>query len=158
MGGLGSGRVLGREPRRLVERSFVLDIGQVLTTGLVPGTEGEITLWATLIVWPVHALFLIRSVEGPVATMWFDPPVGGGPIHLPIDVPARGSHRRRTFVCPRPDHAAGTPALVAKLYWPVGEPGGFACRACHKLAYRSSQTRRDEPQWMRRLTIEAAQR
>jgi len=27
------------------------------------------------------------------------------------------------------------PQLVAKLYWPVGDPGGFACRACHKLVY-----------------------
>jgi hypothetical protein len=156
MGGLGSGRQLGREPRRLVERAFALDIKQVLTTRLLPGTQGEIDLWAPLIAWPVHALFLIRSVESIVVTIWFDRPIGDRLLHLPIDVPPAGSQRRRYFVCPRLDHAADAPALVAKLYWPVNDPGGFACRRCHKLTYRSQQTRREEPQWMRRLRIAAA--
>jgi hypothetical protein len=157
MGGLGSGRRSDREPRRLVERSFVLDVRQVLDAGLVPGTEKEISLWAPLILWPVHALVLIRRVDGFVATMWFDIPVGGGLVHLRVDVPERGSHRRIYLRCPRPDHPADTRALVAKLYWPVGDPGGFGCRRCHRLAYQSQRTRRGESQWMRRVRIAAAQ-
>jgi len=138
-----------------VERSFVLDVRHVLEAGIAPGTQGDLTLRATLVAWPIRARFLVRRVEELVVTLWFDHPVGGGPIHLPIDMPARGSHRRCTFVCPRPDHAADTPALVAKLYWPVGEPGGFACRRCHRLAYQSQQTRRGEPQWLRGVRVAA---
>jgi hypothetical protein len=91
MGGLGSGRQLGREPRRVVERAFALDIKQVITTRLVPGTQGEVDLWAPLIAWPVHAFFLIRSVESIVVTMWFDRPIGDRLLHIPIDVPPPGA-------------------------------------------------------------------
>jgi hypothetical protein len=157
MGGLGSGHHhLGSTRRRVVERAFALDIGQVLATRLVPGTRGEFILWAPLIAWPVHLMFLIRHVDSFVVTIWFYRPVSGGLVHIPIDVAPAGSHRRRYFVCPRPDHATSAPVLVAKLYWPVNDPGGFACRRCHKLTYRSQQTRREEPEWMRRVRIAAA--
>lgn len=155
MGGLGSGRRDGREPRRIVERAFALDIEQVLGTGLVAGAQAEITLWAPLIAWPVDVRFLIRRVDGYIATVWFDRPVTGGLVHLSIDVPARGSHRRRRFMCPGPDHAASAPVLVSKLYWPVGDPTGLACRTCHKLAYRSTRGPGETPVWLRRLRIAA---
>jgi hypothetical protein len=87
---------------------------QVLTTRLVPGTQGEITLWAPLIAWSVDALFLIRRVESIVVTMWFDRPIGDRLLHGHIDVPPPGSQRRRYFVCPGPDHAAGTQAPTAR--------------------------------------------
>lgn len=55
--------------------------------------------------------------------------------------------------CPGlPGHECG--ARVAKLYWPLEPPGGFACRRCHRLVYRSSQTRRDHV-WFQRLEAEA---
>jgi hypothetical protein len=96
---------------------------------------------APLIAWPVQVTFLIRRVDGYVATVWFDRPVSGGLVHILIDVPPPGSLRRRHFVCPRPDHAAGTPTLVAKLYWPVGDPGGFACRASPSCCWSASARR-----------------
>ena len=157
MGGLGSGHHLGHEPRRLVERSFVLDVREVLAWGLVPGTQGDLTLRAPLIAWPLHAQFLVRRLEGPVVTIWFDREIGNGVAHIPIDEPPRGSHRRPLFVCPRPRHPADTPACALRLYWPFGDRAGFACRACHKLAYGSQQTRREEPQWMRRVRTAAAE-
>jgi hypothetical protein len=40
MGGLGSGRRNGQEPRRTVERAFALDIEQVLGTGSRGGRAG----------------------------------------------------------------------------------------------------------------------
>ena len=157
MGGLGSGRRLGHEPRRLVERSFALDIREVLPAGSTPGRRGDLTLWAALILWPVRATYLVRDAGELVVTLDWDCPFGGSFVHLPVHVPARGSHRSKHFRCPRPDHPANAPALATKLYWPVGDPGGFACRRCHRLAYASQQTRSGEPRWMRRVMSEAAQ-
>jgi hypothetical protein len=154
VGGLGSGRRAEREPRRLVERSFVLDIADPQRTGLVPGRQGWLVLRAALMAWSVRARFLIRNVDGMVATMWFEPPVGRGVTNLWIDMPRSGSRRRPYFVCPGPDHRSGTSRRVARLHWPALDPRGFACRACHRLAYRSSQTRGD-PAWMRRLKVAA---
>jgi len=155
MGGLGSGRRLGQEPRRLVERSFALDIREVLPAGSTPGRRGDLTLWAALILWPVRASYLVREAGELVVTLDWDSPFGGGLVHLPVHVPVRGSHRGRHFRCPRPDHPANASALATKLYWPVGDRGGFACRRCHRLAYASQQIRRGEPQWWRRLRMEA---
>ena len=157
MGGLGSGRRSDREPRRLVESCFILDVREILATRLKPGTYREFQITAPLIAWPVHALLLVRSVEGPVATIWFDPLVGGGLAHLAVEVPPRGSSRPRYLRCPRPNHPVDQPRLAAKLYWPVGDPGGFACRGCHRLTYRSQRERRERPLWLRRRIIEAAQ-
>ncbi len=156
MGGVGSGRRSDREPRRLVERAFVLDIIDVTGGPLRPGRSGDLTLWAPLVVWPVYARFLIRRVDSIVATVWFDLPIGGAVAHLAIDGPVRGSHRRY-FVCPRPNHPARVSPRAARLYWPVLDPSGFACRSCHNLAYRSQQARREEPRWMSRLRLAAGQ-
>lgn len=158
MGGIGSGNRSGREPRRLVERCFAIEIKEILAIGLMPGTQHVIDLRAPLLAWSVRARFMIRHVHGVIVMLWFDPAVNGGFTEVSVDVPKTGSHRRRYFVCPGPDHPTNAPKHVARLYWPVADAHGFACRSCHNLSYRSSQTRRDEPLWMRRLRLNATRR
>src|SRR5450759_4355259 len=119
MGGVGSGRKLDGEPRRLVERCFVLDVERVLEAGREPGTLSDIEIWAPLIVWPVKAIVLIEITE-------------------------KESHRRAYFLCPGQDHRRPERRFT-KLYWPVGDSRGFACRDCHRLAYWTSQSRRPSP-------------
>ncbi len=154
MGGLGSGRRQNHEPRGLVERAFVLDVGDLTRGGLVPGRQGRLRLSAVLIAWRIDARFLIRKARDISVTVWFDHPTGHVLSELVIDVALPSSHRRAYLVCPRSDHGAGVSRLAARLYWPALDPGGFACRECHELAYLSSRTR-GEPAWISRLKVAA---
>ena len=154
MGGVGSGGKLDREPRRLVERCFVLDVERVLEAGREPGTLSDIEIWAPLIVWPVKAIVLIRRVDTLVATVLYSGVFGGGLDHVPIEIAERGSHRRAYFMCPGQDHKKPE-CRFTKLYWPVGDSHGFACRDCHRLAYWTSQSRHQSPLHLARAVVTA---
>lgn len=154
MGGVGSGGKLDGEPRRLVERCFVLDVERVLEAGRKPGTLSDIEVWAPLIVWPVEAIVLIRRTDTLVATVLYSGAFGGGLDHLPIEVAERGSHRRAYFRCPAADHE-DPERQFAKLYWPVGDRRGFACRDCHQLTYWVRQSRDPSPLHIARAVFAA---
>jgi hypothetical protein len=154
MGGVGSGRRLDGEPRRLVERCFVLNVERVLEAGREPGTLSDIEIRASLIVWPVRAIVLIRRTDTLVATVLFEGLFGGGLDHLPIEIAEQGSHRRAYFLCPRSEHAS-RPRRSSKLYWPAGDERGFACRDCHRLAYWTSQSRHLSPLHLARAVSDA---
>ena len=151
MGGLGSGRRFDREPRRLVERAFVLDVRELTAGPLRPGRQGDLTLPAPLVVWPVHAHFLIRRLDGIVATVWFDPPVRGGSAVFAVDVPVDGTRGQPYLVCPFATHSDRAHRRAVRLYWPVTDPSGFGCRRCHNLAYRSQQVRPGMPGWLQKI-------
>lgn len=151
MGGHGSGKRPDDQRRRLVERSFALDVSDLQVEGFEPGTEGLVRIRAPLIAWPLTGHYLIWNPGERVVTFWFDI---GFNVDVRVDVPQPGSHRRTYFRCPRPEHQAGAGTLSARLYWPPFDPKGFACRACHKLAYRSSQARHERPLWLQHLAAE----
>jgi hypothetical protein len=150
MGGHGSGKRFDSAPRRLVERSFGVDVRDLNRRGLEPGTEGSVELRAALLAWRLPGRYAIREAGGRFATIWF---VNGLTVHLPIELPEPRSYRQPYFRCPHPRHQDPAKRLAARLYWPVLDPAGFACRACHRLAYRSSQARTAQPLWMRRMLI-----
>ena len=154
MGGVGSGRKLDGEPRRLVERCFVLDVERVLEAGREPGTLSDIEIRASLIQWPVKAIVLIRRTDTLVATVLFEGLFGGGLDHVPAVVDEGRTGRRAYFLCPDPGHRAPG-RRFSKLYWPAGGDRGFACRDCHRLAYWTSQSRHQSPLHLARAVSDA---
>jgi hypothetical protein len=85
-----------------------------------------------------------RSADDLVAALGIDTGVGKSEVS------------RICSELPRREHAGGTSRRAAKLYWPALDRAGFACRACHRLAYKSSQMHGGEPQWMKRLKLAAS--
>ncbi len=136
MGGYGSGRRRSYDCRRQVEWSWVLD-ADTIPRPIRAGNEGALDLTIRALSQLVQVTYLIRDdgagfeldVWTPTETHWLM-------SRIRLDDLPIFSGRARTFLrCP----ACG--ALVVKLYWPLLGPGGFGCRRCHQLAYRSSQER-----------------
>jgi hypothetical protein len=142
MGGQGSGRRSTR--RRLVEECFALRAGDVAR--LVPGRVAVVELRAPLYAWQARAKVVLRlGVGGRTVTV--DLPAAWGDLRTeaalrPAPVPSGGM--RWYMLCPRCD------GRVEILYWPLNVAAGLACRACHRLAYRSTRRRPGRPVWLER--------
>jgi hypothetical protein len=119
-----------------VEWSWVLD-ADTIPRPIHAGNEGPLDLTIRALSQRVQVTYLIRDdgagfeldVWTPTETRWLM-------SRIRLDDLPIFSGRARTYLrCP----ACGT--RVLKLYWPLEGGGGFGCRRCHQLAYRSSQER-----------------
>ena len=148
VGGLGSGRT-GRQPGsgRRVESCATIDIAAWLDAGLFGPDAPRSGTWActTRVGRPAGAVAYGLALDddgGGVAHLAYR--IGGERgISLLYPVLIRPTHPRfggirRWFLCPGSSPGVDCDRRVAKLYRPP-EARRFACRACHNLAYRSSQ-------------------
>lgn len=160
MGGFGSGRHLqDHERRRLVEGSFVLDADTVFAGGpIVAGAESDRALRARSVVWSLPIDYLVRDDgDGLILSVWvwwWAESAIRTDVRLEA-VPLAFGGVRHYLRCPGLAGSAGCGRRAVKLYWPTFPPLGLACRRCHGLAYRSSQTRKNRPLWMQRLLTQA---
>jgi hypothetical protein len=150
VGGFGSGRRFRWDLRTLVEHCFVLNVAVLAGRPLTPGDEGTVALRSAGCRWEWPAQYLVRRLDGFVLTLWRR--VGDGVVRQDIPIVASAlvsGGERAYFRCPgKPGQPCGW--RVAKLYAPRFGALPFAFRACHRLAYRSSQTRRHHV-WVARL-------
>lgn len=155
MGGIGSGRRPAYDARQWVERCFALDVGELSGAPVEPARSGAFEIRSPLVAWGVQASYLIRH-DGfnLVWTLYVPTMAGVVSMHIDLDRYQLPYGGQRVYLrCP----GLGGPecaSRVAKLYWPL-RGGGFACRRCHRLAYRKCQSRR-ERKWLELLRVVAA--
>jgi hypothetical protein len=127
MGGPGSGR-WNWGKKQVVERCLTLDVRTVLQANLPSG----VICWGS----DVSIGFTLGPVTGLGWELKLNYRVYAVTIILPVWLTATRPHfggRRWWFLCPACGRRAG------KLYLPPNEQR-FACRLCHGLTYKSSQT------------------
>jgi hypothetical protein len=120
VGGLGSGRRLGRTTKRQVEWCLPLDANDLDRRHLA-GIEGDIRLQAPKCGWCVDAHYLLRYDGTELRlTFWF----GLGEIDVAVVTTGTALGAGRAyFRCPGLPGRAACGARVGKLYWPlVGRP------------------------------------
>lgn len=143
MGGPGSGQRLGHVPRARVELCWVLD-ADALARPIRAGSEGLIALRMRMGLATAELGYLIRNDgAGFVLDAWTPNTPSAAPMRFRLTLVPLPFGGARTYLhCP--GLAPGQPCCrrATRLYWPVTSTLGFACRACHELAYRSSQERR----------------
>lgn len=143
MGGYGSGKKYWRRTKRTVESCETLDIGKLVREeGLRARVDsnGSVSLTRNS-QWCNHVGFDYRyepAYDEDYLVITYDGGEGGAQhfIRL-VATPAYFGGLRLWLTCP----SCQSVKRVSKLYKPRGERY-FACRDCHKLAYRSSQTSR----------------
>lgn len=143
MGGLGSGRRFGHTPAEQVEWCLTLDATILAGQSVAPGLRGYADLGAEACVWDIPVWWIVRNVgDGDVLTLWRMDGPNDPWVHIDLTTLMIVSGGTRTyFRCPGLPGGRGCDARVAKLYWPLRARGGFGCRRCHRLVYRSSQER-----------------
>jgi hypothetical protein len=126
-----------------VEWCFALDVGILSGRWVTPGDEGPLYLRAAACAWSIEAAYMVRNDGRLVLTVWLptETSIVQSDIELTM-VPMVSGGDRAYFLCPGLPGARGCGARVAMLYWPLIGGQGFACRRCHRLAYRSTQERR----------------
>jgi len=137
MGGYGSGRRQSYDRRRQVECSWVLD-ADTIPRPIRAGNEGALDLTIRAMSQRIQVTYLIRDDgAGFELDVWLPSDAGWILSRTRLDqVPTSFGGVRTYLRCPACEHG------VVKLYSPQVGHGGFACRRCHQLAYRSSQERR----------------
>ena len=132
-----------RSPRRrLVESSWILDADQI-PRPIRADASGELELTTRDGTDPIVLWYLIRNI----GLMQFDAWLAGTPASQSMRFRLEFSRlwfggARTYFACP------GCERRSLKLYLPFVPTYGFACRDCHRLAYRSSsQRRRSVAEW-----------
>jgi hypothetical protein len=146
MGGSGSGRWGCHSKATAVEDCKALDLGVIVRAGPVEAGRAGMVRWLRgEVEVGVIGYELVRLAGGGLAVRlgyrWIHPLSGSRDVIL--DVPLEAAPLPRGGVrwwgrCPLA--LAGVPCgrRVGKLYLAPGCPD-FACRRCHRLAYRSSQ-------------------
>jgi hypothetical protein len=141
VGGRG-GRRSSSDARNQVEWCLVLDVGILAGRRPTPGDEGWVSLRAAACAWTVEAQYFVRNDGALKLTV--DVPASTGVItsHFGLTTVGLASSGERVyFLCPGLPGGPACQARVAMLYWPLFGRQAFACRGCHRLAYRSSQER-----------------
>ncbi len=150
MGGPGSGRRLDSKRRTRVEQCWVLD-ADALARPIHAGSEGVLALRMPLGLATAELSYLVRNDgDGFVLDTWLCATPSDAPMRFRLTLVPLPFGGTRTYVrCPglAPHQPCGR--RVTKLYWPATDTRGFACRGCHRLAYRSSQERRRSVQELR---------
>jgi hypothetical protein len=127
--------------RTLVEDCLVMDATMLSEERRLPGTTLRCRFAGRMPNDVADAVIVVRQ-EGPgdigillLGTRWPREVVQSIQISLK-DLPWGGS--RAYFECPG---IRGNPCgrRQLKLYWPRNDPGAFACRTCHSLAYESTR-------------------
>ena len=87
--------------------------------------------------------YLIRNDgDGFVLDTWASTTPWNTPMRFRLTLVSLPFGGARTYVhCPGISPRQPCGRRVTKLYWPMTETRGFACRGCYRLAYRSSQER-----------------
>ena len=143
MGGLGSGRRLGRSPKHQVEWCLVLDAGLLAGRPVTPGDEGRVSLRAAMCAWYIEAQYMVRDDGRLMLTIWL--PTSTDVVRADIELVTvwlASGGERTYFLCPGLPGGAACGDRVLKLYWPLMGRQAFACRRCHRLAYQSTQKRK----------------
>jgi hypothetical protein len=136
MGGYGSGRRRSLDRHRQVESCLALDVDRI-PRPILAGNEGHIDLTLPLTPNFVRCSYLVRCDPWGFELVLWMPATGWVVSRVRLHhVPAKFGGARPYLLCP------SCRARGRKLYWPLEGPGGFGCRRCHQLSYRSSQERR----------------
>jgi hypothetical protein len=154
-GDIGSGKRWGYEARKETASCLVLDVGELAGGPVIPGRIGYFTMRPALAVWSVPVVYIIRRIDGLKWTITWQFKNNVLEHHIDLEPSKLASGGTRFYMrCPGLAETGPCNRRVTKLYWPMFGWPVFACRACHHLAYRSSQTR-PNPAWMKRLRQEA---
>ena len=143
MGGYGSGKKYWRRTKRSVESCETLDVGLLARErGMCAGIDshGYVTLTRNG-GFSSYVRFDYRydeSIDADYLTLDYDSGMGREQLFIPLRrTPGYFGGVRLWLTCP----LCSRYERLSKLYRPRNEKY-FACRHCHKLAYRSSQTSR----------------
>jgi hypothetical protein len=142
MRGRGSSRRRHAERRRQVEETWVLDADEIRPP-VRAGAEG----WLPVAVFRSRTVtdlpYLVRDDgHGLELDVWAPTPDGWAVDRFRLEQRALPFGGARTYLrCPGLPGGPPCGARVLKVYSPVHDVMAFACRDCHRLAYRSSQER-----------------
>ncbi|MDA8201380.1 MAG: hypothetical protein M0Z49_01190 [Chloroflexi bacterium] len=136
MGGYGSGRHRSLTRRRQVEWCWVLD-AYAIPRPIRAGNEGYLDLTLPALAVMAQGWYLIRDDgAGYELDVWVGTATARYLSRIRLDQISQSVGGPRPCLrCPACGASAG------KLYWPQEGHGGFGCRRCHALVYRSSQER-----------------